>query len=141
MVHFSLGYPKVVRILKGMLLPVGCDHRQTIKRAAKDIFQSLVTKEVLPHLMARDVISQNDYEEISATERYYSTGSAALELLHILPNRRPDWYRQFMESLVDSSHGDLANTIDGEMVKSKLNGSGLVNFYMQTYISLSLSSF
>ena len=119
MVPFFQGYPKVARILKGLLLPVGCGHRQTIKRAAKDIFQNLVTKEVLPELLKRNVISLNDYEEISATERYYSTGSAALELLHILPSRKQDWYRQFMESLVYSSHGDLAKTIDAEMVKSK----------------------
>ena len=109
-----------MRILKGLLLPVGSDHRQTIRRSAKDIFQSLTTKEVLPYLLSRDVISIDDYEEISATERNHSTGSAALELLHVLPNRKTDWYRHFIESLMESSHEDLAESIDKDLVESKL---------------------
>ena len=67
-----------------------------------------------------DVISDDDYEEITAAEKNYSTGSAAMELLTILPNRHKDWYMHFIQALVSSSHEDLAKTIDKDLATSEL---------------------
>ena len=71
-------------------------------------------------MLSRDVISIDEWEEISAIERNSSTGAAALELLHLLPNRTRDWYKHFIASLIESHHEDLAESIDKDLVKSKL---------------------
>lgn len=127
-------------ILKGLLLPVGSDHRQKIRRSAKDIFQNLCPKEVLPHLLSRDVISIDEWEEISAIERNSSAGAAALELLHVLPNRTGDWYRHFIASLLESNHEDLAESIDRDLVKSKLENKIRRYAYCQKVVYFSPST-
>ena len=116
--HLS-GYPKIERILKGELLPMGSDHRQTIRRSFKDIYQNLIPREILPYLLANDVITHDDYEEVKAAEKNYSTGSAAIELLTVLPNRHTDWYKHFIKALVSGSHKDLAKTIDKDLATSE----------------------
>ena len=106
------GYPKVVQILEGSLIPVGTRHRQTIRNCAKHIFQRLNTAEVLPYLYSKGIINEDDYQQIQITERMESTGIAALELLDLLPNRNERWYRYFVDSLVQSGHEDLAKIIE-----------------------------
>ena len=101
-------------------MPLGSDHRQTIRRSFKDIYQNLIPREVLSHLIAKNVISNDDYEEIKAAEKNYSTGAAAIDLLTILPNRHKDWYWHFIKALVSNSHGDLAKTIDKDLATSEL---------------------
>ena len=103
-------------------MPVGSDHcgRQNIHRAFKDIYQNLIPKEVMPHLLSRGVISEDDYEEVMATQKNSSTGSAAIDLLMILPNRNRHWYFYFIEALVSSSHEHLAKTIDKDFTTRKL---------------------
>ena len=101
-------------------MPVGSDHRQAIHRALKDIYQNLIPKEVLSHLLSTGVISWDDYEEVMATQKNSSTGAAAIDLLMILPNRHRDWYKLFIEALVSCSHEHLAKTIDEDLTTSKL---------------------
>ena len=104
------GYPKVVRMLEGGLVPVpgGSRYRDTIRICAKHMFQQLNTTDVLPYLLSKGVINENDREEIQRTEWTESTGIAALELLALLPNRSKQWIKHFVDSLTESGHEDLA---------------------------------
>ena len=105
------GYPKVVQILEGVLIPVGSCHRETIRTCEKHIFQQLNTTEVLRYLFSKGVISDDDKQQIQRTERTESTGIAALELLDLLPNRSEQWLRHFIDSLTESGHDDLAKLL------------------------------
>ena len=105
------GYSKVVQILEGVLTPVGSCHRNSIRTCAKDMFQQLNTTEVLPHLYAKGVISNDDRQQIQRTERTESNGAAALELLNLLPNRNEQWFKHFIDSLAESGHRDLADSL------------------------------
>ena len=106
------GYPKVVQILDGTLIPVGSCHRDIIRQCAKHIFQRLNTSEILPYLYSKGVISTDDKQQVLQTEKTVSTGIAALELLDILPNRHIRWIEYFVESLVESGHEDIAKVIE-----------------------------
>ena len=105
------GYPKIVQILVGELIPVGSCHRDMIRTCAKYIFQQLNTTEILPHLYSKGVISGDDRQQIQRTEMTESTGIAALELLDLLPNRSEQWFRHFVDSLSESGHDDLAKLL------------------------------
>ena len=105
------GYSKVVQILQGVLKPVGSCHKTLIRSCAKDMFQQLNTRDVLPHLYEKEVISLDDMQQIIQTERTESNGSAALHLLSLLPNRNEQWFKHFVESLNESSQTHLAEAL------------------------------
>ena len=105
------GYPKIVQILDGTLIPIGNCHRNIIRQCANHIFQRLNTSDILPYLYSKNVISSDDKQQILQTERAESTGIAALELLDMLPNRNTRWFKYFIESLIESGHEDLAKII------------------------------
>ena len=90
------GYPKVVQILNGTLIPVGSCHRNIIRQCAKHMFNQLHTSEILPYLDLKGVINNHDKQEILQTERTESTSIAALELLDMLPNRHKKWFKYFV---------------------------------------------
>ena len=106
------GYPKIVQILNGTLIPVGSCHRNIIRQCANHIFQRLNASDILPYLYSKSVISSDDKQQILQTERAESTGIAALELLDMLPNRNKRWFKYFIESLLQSGHEDLAIIIN-----------------------------
>ena len=83
------------------------------------MYKLLKPTNILPHLLARKVISQDDAEKITNTERNQSNGDAAMQLMFILPNKIKDWYRLFLESLVEGDHKDLAELIDPKRTKRK----------------------
>ena len=124
------GYPKVVQILDGTLLPVGNYQRDILRECAKHIFQLLNTSELLPYLFSKGVINNDDKEQILKTERHESTGIAVIELLHMLPNRHKRWFKYFIQSLKESGHNELAKIIeDGtdtyNMPKTDMKGTGI----------------
>ena len=118
------GYPKVVQILDGTLIPVGSCHRDIIRQCAKHIFQRLNTSEILPYFYSKGVISTDDKQQVLQTEKTVSTGIAVLELLDILPNRHIRWFKYFVESLVESGHEDIANIIEDNTNNDTFEKSG-----------------
>ena len=117
-------------VLKGYFVPVHGYHRENIHLSTRHIFNLLKPTNVLSHLYSKKVITSNDVEVIRNAERNESEGHAALDLLFILPDRSKDWYKLFLESLVEGEHTDLAEVIDRELTESKL-------IVMHEYISWS----
>ena len=117
-VYFS-GYPKLALVLKGQLVPFNDVHRRQINSCASEIFQRLQPTSILPNLLQRGVLSDNDVQQISATERNDSTGAAAMDLIHILPSRSKHWFGAFIEALVECNNTVLAESIDPELTRSK----------------------
>ena len=89
-------YPKIVRLLTGELIRVHDNHRQKLKTFAVDIFQRLCISELLPYLLTKQVLTNNDLDEILSIEKSESRGSAVMLLLSLLPNRNRDWYKHFL---------------------------------------------
>ena len=107
-------------VLKGYFVPVDGLHRQHISLSTRHVFKLLKPTNILHYLLSKSVISENDAEVIRNVEANESRGIAALDLLFILPNRRKDWYRLFLEALVEGNHTELAEIIDPELTESKL---------------------
>ena len=112
-------YSKLVSVLKGYFVPVDSYHREHIRLSTRHIFTLLKPTNILPHLQAKKVVTENDAETIRKTEMNESRGVAALDLMFILPNRQKDWYRLFLESLIEGNHEDLADLIDPDRTKRK----------------------
>lgn len=117
----SAGYPKVVKIMKGHLMPVNDKHRKTMNHCAAQIFERLSTIQTLPYLYQGHAISYADVEEIQAVERAKGRGVAAIDLLFILPNRSRVWFPCFLKALKESKQTELADIIEKE--KNKLESS------------------
>lgn len=110
-------YPKIVSLLRGLLIKVHGKHRQKLKTYAKAIYQRLSVCEILPYLLTNRVINHHDIEEINSVEKTESRGSAVMQLLSILPSRSRDWYEHFLWALVESKQKALAMTIDKEFTE------------------------
>ena len=117
---FFSEYPKIVKLLKGLLIPVHDRHRQKLKEFAKDMFERLNICDILPYLLTKRVLAQNDVDELRAAERHESRGSAAMQLLSTLPNRNEDWFELFLSSLLKTKQRELAIIIDKDMTESML---------------------
>ena len=109
---FLAGYPKVVKILKGRLIPVNEKHRKTMDQCAKHIYERLSTTDTLPYLIQGGVIKGTDAEEIRSIENVKGRGYAAMDLLFMLPNRDRKWFSCFLKALRKSNQTDLAEIID-----------------------------
>lgn len=110
-------YPKIVKLLKGLLIPVHDRHRQKLKEFAKDMFERLNICDILPNLLTKRVLTQNDVDELRAAERHESRGSATMQLLSTLPNRNEYWFELFLSSLLETKQRELAIIIDKDMTE------------------------
>ena len=111
-------YPKLVLVLKGLLVPINDAHRQSINLAARHIYEKLSPSDLIPCLITKGVIHHIDAETIRTIADSKGRGSAAVELMFILPNRSPNWYRLFIEALIE--HDDsavLPYLIDPDLAK------------------------
>lgn len=116
---FVSEYPKLVDLLKGLLIRAHDTDRKKLKIFAKDIYQRLSVSDVLPHLLTKKVLNAHDIEEIKTSKKNDSRASAVMHLLSILPNRSKNWFEQFLETLLESSQRALAMIIDRDTTKSK----------------------
>ena len=126
------GYTKVVQILKGTLVPIGSRHKEAIRHSAKHIFQRLNVTEILPYLYSKGVISDKDRQQIQRTEKNESVGAAAMELLDILPNRHVQWYRLFLDSLIESGLGEIVEIVE-EIMKTEVTETA-ENYHLENSV-------
>lgn len=111
------GYPKVVGLLKGLLIPIHEANREKVKTHAKDIYERLSVSDILPYLLTYRVLNHHDVDEIKSAEKNESRGSAVIQLLSTLPNRSKEWFENFISALVGSQQRDLAMIIDTELTQ------------------------
>jgi hypothetical protein len=74
---------------------------------------------LLPNLVSQGTLTRNDADEIRAEERNHGSRRACWVLLFHLPNRVEDWFRNFMEALLDCKYDDIAEILDPDMFQSK----------------------
>ena len=110
-------YPKIVHLLQGVLIRVHNDHRKKLQTFAKDIYQRLCLSDLLPYLLTKQVLNNNDVDAVRSTEKTDCRGSAVILLLSILPNRNRDWYKYFLWGLLKSKQKELAILIDTNMTE------------------------
>ena len=73
-------YPKIVHLLQGVLIRVHNDHRKKLQTFAKDIYQRLCLSELLPYLLTKQVLNNNDVDAVRSTEKTDCRGSAVIPL-------------------------------------------------------------
>ena len=108
------GNTKIAKLLDGTIVHKGGRHRDRIRRNEKNICQRLNVTDILPHLYSKCVISEDEKQQIQRKERNESVIESARELLEILPNRQKQWYRLFIEALIESGQKDIADFIEAD---------------------------
>ena len=116
------GYPKVVNILRGHIIPVNDCNRKKIESSVSQIYERLQSKEVLPYLYSWKVISLAEVEKIKSVANTESTQNAALELILALPNRSREWYRYFIRALIQTRQTELAEIVDKDLAERLKEG-------------------
>ena len=106
--------PKLVDLLKGMLVPCGNGgNRKRINAAREHLYKRLTPSNVVPYLVSFGVITSDEGQYLTNKESKESRSHAALELLYMLPNRQTDWYTLFLTALVyGDEYSKLAELID-----------------------------
>ena len=106
----------MVLILTGKAIPTEDLTRKFLYEKGSIICGQLNVVEVLPSLLAKEVITDRDCEKIQAKNKNEGNWEAALSLLFRLPNKQVAWFQKFIEALEESKHRDLA----GKLKTSKL---------------------
>lgn len=112
--RFIAGRPKLVGLLKGMLVPGGStENRKRINAAREFIYERLTPSNVIPYLISFGVITNDEGQYVNNKESKESRSHAALELLYMLPKRSKEWYTSFLKALVfGDEYSHLAEKID-----------------------------
>ena len=108
------GYTKIAQLLDGTVVHKGSRHRDRLRHNEKHICQRLNVPDILPYLYSKGVISDEDKQQIKRKERNESVIESARELLEILPNRHKQWYKLFIEALIESGQQDIAAFIEAD---------------------------
>ena len=102
---------KVLFILTGRAIPTGDLGRTVLFRTATEICDMLNVEEILPSLLAKDVITDRDSQTIRARHKSEGNWRAAVKLLDCLPNKHPHWFKQLLAALEESKHDRLAQLL------------------------------
>ncbi|XP_060562666.1 antiviral innate immune response receptor RIG-I-like [Ruditapes philippinarum] len=108
-------YPKIVKMIDGNIVADDNNYRKIIDLFAEEIIDRLSPAELLPNLVSQGTLTRNDADEIRAEERNHGSRRACWVLLFHLPNRVEDWFRNFMEALLDCKYDDIAEILDPDM--------------------------
>ena len=101
----------MVLILTGKAIPTDDRSRTVIYEKGSIICSQMNVVEVLPSLLAKEVITERDCEKIQAKNKNEGNWEAALSLLFRLPNKQVAWFSKFIEALEESKHRDLAEKL------------------------------
>ena len=111
-------HEKISLILSGAAQPLNENHKALIYQCGVDICDNLNVRDILPNLVSKDIISPADSQTLEAALDVHGNFDAAFRLLLLLPNKKPDWYVCFRETLRGDKQEDLADRINrGKVVK------------------------
>ena len=96
------------------------NYHKIIDLFAGKTFGRLSLEELLPRLLRQGTLTRDDADEIRAEEQNHGGRRACWLLLFHLPNRVEDWFRNFMEALLDYDYNDIAEILDPDMFVGKL---------------------
>ncbi|XP_053406754.1 ATP-dependent RNA helicase DHX58-like isoform X2 [Mercenaria mercenaria] len=108
-------YPKIIKMLDGESVPCDVNCRKVIDLFAQEIISRLNPEDLLPRLVSQGTLTGNDAEEVRAEERNHGKRRACWVLLFHLPNRVENWFRDFMEALLECEYNDIAEILDPDM--------------------------
>lgn len=111
-------YPKIVRILDGDYDPEDQNYVKVVELFTPEIIVRLNPAELMPHLLSKGVFKQIDFEEIRAEEKNHGKMRASCVLLMYLPRRIVDWFRSFLEALIECGLDDIAEMLDPDLFKA-----------------------
>ena len=119
---------KVVNILTGRKYPQHQEHQKLIQLKGKTICEMLKPIDILPSLVSKGVIAAKDKTVILNKEQRESSWYATIDLLDKLPEKNINWYKLFMEALIESNHEGLAKELDEKVYNSKYRDKILLLF-------------
>ncbi|XP_053156402.1 caspase-2 isoform X2 [Hemicordylus capensis] len=105
-------------------------HQEALKKNRVSLAKQLVLKELLEHLIEKDVITEEMVETIQAKAGNFSQN---IEFLNILPKRGPKAFSTFCEALRETKQKHLE-----EMLLSTIQSSGTTRLIQHYEESLSL---
>ena len=109
-------YEHVVKIIDGEL---GTEqHDEKIKIIAilqPKIARNIDAKQLCENLIAKELISDVDKEEICAINGNFT---ASVYLLNLIWRKKIDWYEGFLDALIDTGSFHVAELIDDVYVQS-----------------------
>jgi len=100
---------KVVQILNGNRLPIHAGKAgASLKRGYKYLIDNLNIIDILPDIMAFELINQAEYEKLLNEQ---VRRDAVMELLLLLPNRQENWLPRFLMVLKKNNEDRCADLI------------------------------
>jgi hypothetical protein len=108
-----------VRILDGEYEPEDRNFVRIVELFAPELIGLIRPSELLPHLLSKGVFTQEDVQEITSEENNHGALRAACILLMYLPRRAVDWYRSFLNILIDCKLEDTAKMLDPDFYKGR----------------------
>ena len=105
-------YTYVVNLLRGEIDNDGHEDREILNIFRPIIIKNISTAEVLDKLYERNVLNDQDREEIQSEIKRRGDIAAACMLLYKVPRREPDWFSIFVTVLRELKMDFLADQLD-----------------------------
>ena len=96
--------------------------REYIKSLTPKLSKVIDVRDLIPHLHAAGVLSDNDKEEILQEDINRGKIAAAVLLLDRVQRKHSRWYNKLIECLRDSGRDDIAEDLDIPRLTSASGG-------------------
>ncbi|XP_033757099.1 probable ATP-dependent RNA helicase DDX58 isoform X2 [Pecten maximus] len=112
------GYESLSMILEGEMEMEDRDrNKRIINIFMVELRQGINPLEILPSLIQKGVLGQEDKENITAENRNNGALAASAVLLDRIQRKKSDWYSLFLQTLAENRFGHLAEKIDPDFMK------------------------
>ncbi|XP_052773443.1 antiviral innate immune response receptor RIG-I-like isoform X1 [Mya arenaria] len=109
------GYPKIARYIDCEIVASDEHFRKLLELFADQIVPVVNPTEILPTLLARELITNEDVQRIRAEMYNHGRDAAAWEMLFRLQSRKENWFKEFLVSLIDHGYNDVAEKLEPDM--------------------------
>lgn len=117
---FLADYVKIIEAVDGRLINFEDQEKwqNMIKIFNEELMSKINPVEILPDLVNKKLISEEELQEISQECRNRGERSANFWLLMCIPRRHPEWYPVFMEVLFLKGWDEFVSEMDADEWKS-----------------------
>ncbi|WAR22442.1 DDX58-like protein [Mya arenaria] len=109
------GYPKIARYIEGEIVASDEHFRKLLELFADQIVPVVNPTEILPSLLTRELITNEDVQRIIAETHNHGRDVAAWEMLLRLQSRKENWFKDFLVILIDHGYNDVAEKLEPDM--------------------------
>ncbi|KAL4231411.1 Interferon-induced helicase C domain-containing protein 1 [Mactra antiquata] len=121
------GYPVIAKLLEGELIPYDEHCQKLIEVFTILLVPNLQPEVLLPYLVSQGTLQNGDADEVRAEAMNHGQERACWVLLFHLPNRVENWFRDFMEALINAKYDDIAHELEPDMYEKIMIQRGSVN--------------